>query len=294
MWCSAVLLGLALFLLLSTSAAAAECHFVLGFKTLRDLTGHNIVGECLENQHHGANGDALQQTTGGLLVWRKADNWTAFTDGYRTWINGPNGLVMRLNTERFEWEADYVPVSIATPTPTPLPTPGPEPTIVAEQDVLVSFRLESGKQATVYREGEDTLVYTFGFPGNEPELEYRGPILAEVRAVATLWDEGVGSLAELARALSKEDSSWAPWDGERHVVAQKIAEAASAHESRGFVTADTLTGLFSQSVYIFRVDGWEYSFVSTYERPINSSKHEYSEWHSVTAISPQGKKHTSY
>lgn len=182
----------------------------------------------------------------------------------------------------------------ATPTPTPLPTPGPEPTIVAERDVLVSFRLENGKQATVYREGEDTLVYTFGFPGNEPELEYRGPILAEVRAVATLWDEGVGSLAELARALAKEDSSWAPWDGERHVVAQKIAEAASGQESRGFVTADTLTGILSQSVYIFRVDGWEYSVVSTYERPINSSKHEYSEWHSVTAISPQGKKHTSY
>ena len=82
---------------------------MLGFKALRDLIGHDIVGECLENEHHGANGDALQHTTGGLLVWRKADNWTAFTDGYRTWINGPNGLVQRLNTERFEWEADYSP-----------------------------------------------------------------------------------------------------------------------------------------------------------------------------------------
>jgi len=26
-----------------------------------------------------------------VLVWRKADNRTAFTDGYRTWINGPRG-----------------------------------------------------------------------------------------------------------------------------------------------------------------------------------------------------------
>ncbi len=118
----AVLFAFALFLLLPTSVAAAECQFVLGFKTLRDLIGHEIVGECLENEHHGANGDALQQTTGGLLVWRKADNWTAFTDGYRTWINGPNGLVQRLNTERFEWEADYAPGGgIATPTPTPGP-----------------------------------------------------------------------------------------------------------------------------------------------------------------------------
>ena len=37
----------------------------------------------------------------GLLVWRKADNHTAFTDGYRTWVNGPYGLQVRLNTARF-------------------------------------------------------------------------------------------------------------------------------------------------------------------------------------------------
>ena len=108
-----ILFAFALFLLIPTSVAAAECQFVLGFKTLRDLIGPETVGECLENEHHGANGDALQQTTGGLLVWRKADNWTAFTDGYRTWINGPNGLVQRLNTERFAWEADYAPGGVA-------------------------------------------------------------------------------------------------------------------------------------------------------------------------------------
>ena len=81
-------LAFAFFLLIPTSVAAAECQFVLGFATLRDLIGHNIVGECLENEHHNEIGDSVQQTTGGLLVWRKADNWTAFTDGYRTWING--------------------------------------------------------------------------------------------------------------------------------------------------------------------------------------------------------------
>ena len=122
-------LGFALFLLLPTSVAAAECQFVLGFATLRDLIGHEIVGECLENEHHGANGDSLQQTTGGLLVWRKADNFTAFTDGYRSWINGPNGLVQRLNTERFPWEHYYAPGGgVVTPTPMPTPVPSPEPT----------------------------------------------------------------------------------------------------------------------------------------------------------------------
>ena len=102
----AAVLSLALFLLLPTSVAAADCQFVLGFKTLRDLVGHEIVGECLENEHYNEIGDSVQQTTGGLLVWRKADNWTAFTDGYRSWINGPNGLEQRLNTERFEWEVE--------------------------------------------------------------------------------------------------------------------------------------------------------------------------------------------
>ena len=104
----AAIFALAIFLLLPTSVAAAECQFVLGFKTIRDLIGHDIVGECLENQHHGANGDGLQQTTGGLMVWRKADNWTAFTDGYRSWVNGPNGLEQRLNTERFDWEVENI------------------------------------------------------------------------------------------------------------------------------------------------------------------------------------------
>lgn len=122
-----LVLGLGLALLSATSVAASvDCQFVLGFKTLRDLVGHETVGECLENEHHNANGDSVQHTTRGLLVWRKQDNWTAFTDGYRTWINGPNGLQQRLNSERFPWEYDYAPGGgIATPTPTPTPSPTP-------------------------------------------------------------------------------------------------------------------------------------------------------------------------
>lgn len=85
-------------------AAAATCQFTLGFKTLHGLVPA-VVGDCLENEHHDPlTGDALQMTTKGLLVWRKADNFTAFTDGYHTWINGPEGLQERLNSERFTWE----------------------------------------------------------------------------------------------------------------------------------------------------------------------------------------------
>jgi len=86
---------------------AESCAFALGFGSLAGMIPQQ-VGSCLENEgHNPQNGDALQHTTGGLLAWRKADNWTAFTDGYRTWINGPNGLSQRLNTQRFPWEAEY-------------------------------------------------------------------------------------------------------------------------------------------------------------------------------------------
>lgn len=106
--------GLAASLALPAAAANAQttgCQFVLGFKTLHDLDSTD-VGNCVDNQAYATNGDAQQHTTKGLMAWRKADNWTAFTDGYHTWINGPNGLQERLNTDRFPWEA-------ATPAPAP-------------------------------------------------------------------------------------------------------------------------------------------------------------------------------
>lgn len=105
------LAGLVALLLSSLSAASpvsavGNCQFVFGFKTLHD-TMPNIVGDCLTNEsHNGLTGDGLQQTTRGLLVWRKVDNSMAFTDGYHTWVNGPNGMQSRLNSQRFPWEHD--------------------------------------------------------------------------------------------------------------------------------------------------------------------------------------------
>jgi hypothetical protein len=97
-------------------AQAQNCQFVLGFATLHSLIPP-IVGSCVTNeQHNPANGDGLQLTTNGLLVWRKSDNFTAFTDGYHTWVNGPFGLQERLNSQRFFWEQnpDKLPI---IPTP---------------------------------------------------------------------------------------------------------------------------------------------------------------------------------
>ena len=59
----------------------------------------------MENeQFHPNEQEARQQTTGGLMVWRKVDNWTGFTDGLRTWIHGPEGLQSRLNSELLDWD----------------------------------------------------------------------------------------------------------------------------------------------------------------------------------------------
>ena len=81
----------------------AGCEFRFGFKALRDQIP-GVVGECIENERTEANGDTTQRTTNGQLTWRKADNVTAFTDGNRTWLVGPEGLQDRLNSERFAWE----------------------------------------------------------------------------------------------------------------------------------------------------------------------------------------------
>lgn len=87
-------------------ARAGGCQFVLGFASVDGMIP-TVVGRCLEDERHDtASGDAVQRTSGGLLVWRKADNWTAFTDGFRTWVLGPVGLLERLNTQRFSFEAN--------------------------------------------------------------------------------------------------------------------------------------------------------------------------------------------
>ena len=84
---------------------AQDCAFQLGFKALHDLIP-DVVGDCLDNEQHSpATGITQQATSNGQLIWRKADNWTGFTDGQHTWINGPEGLQQRLNTERLPWEA---------------------------------------------------------------------------------------------------------------------------------------------------------------------------------------------
>ncbi|MGI5834969.1 MAG: hypothetical protein ACOX87_00575, partial [Chloroflexota bacterium] len=106
----ALVVGFTLALTGVALAHTTKPEFKLGFKALADMIPE-IVGQPLENEHYGPNGDSLQQTSTGLMVWRKADNWTAFTNGSRTWINGPEGLQDRDNNDRFPWEADGGPAA---------------------------------------------------------------------------------------------------------------------------------------------------------------------------------------
>ncbi len=159
------------------AAQGQDCQFVLGFATLRDLVGPEIVGDCLEDQRFTAAGDAEQHTTRGLLVWRRADNWTAFTDGYWTWINGPEGLARRLNTERFAWEADASDSSAAAP---PEPSPAPAPSQVAS--VQHPPRPAGLPQAQVVRviDGDTVDVAVDVLPGQTVRLRLIGIDTPEV------------------------------------------------------------------------------------------------------------------
>ena len=111
-WVGALILALALLtgvvgvgVIAPGTAHAQGCDYRLGFKAIHDQIP-NIVGACKTDEKYDERGNSLQETANGLMEWRKADNFTAFTDGYRTWVNGPCGIEQRLNTQRFPWEAN--------------------------------------------------------------------------------------------------------------------------------------------------------------------------------------------
>ncbi len=100
----AIILGLWMLPAAQAAPAEAGCVFGPGFQTLHD-TIPLVVGGCTGNETRAeATGDVTQTTTNGLLLWRVADNWTAFTDGVTVWINGPCGLQQRPIAARFPWE----------------------------------------------------------------------------------------------------------------------------------------------------------------------------------------------
>jgi len=106
--------------------AAPSCQFASGFASLAQQIPQTVA-TCLAQPSINAKGDWSQATSAGLLVWRRADNWTGFTDGSRTWVAGPYGLQVRNNDEIFEWE----PIPAA-----PDPDPNAPPPAVVEDPLV--------------------------------------------------------------------------------------------------------------------------------------------------------------
>ncbi len=131
-----VVVAIALVLMAVGAPAHAQnlnCQYVLGFAAIYNQIP-DIVGPCRSNESYDANGNSNQYTANGMMQWRKADNFTAFTDGYRSWVNGPCGVEMRLNTQRFPWESNLerMPVvasACGSPVPPPPPPVRPQPPI---------------------------------------------------------------------------------------------------------------------------------------------------------------------
>lgn len=97
------------------------CRFQFGFAHLAQLIPTQ-VGTCLDDESNNpAQGNDLQHTSTGLLVWRKADNVSAFTNGQWTWLLGPDGLAQRPNNQRFAWEPNPQKLTIAAPAGPLLP-----------------------------------------------------------------------------------------------------------------------------------------------------------------------------
>lgn len=163
-----------------------------------------------------------------------------------------------------------------------LPTCEPiQPT--EDKEIIVSFLLEeNGKEVTIYQESENMLFYTYGVPNEEPEWEYRGPILARIIATATSWGEDVESLTALSLALTDAGSRWTTWEADPYnIIAEAIAKVSHSHESHGFICVSAATGMVSRSVYIFRTSGWECA--------VSFTKGSFSDFHSITLLSPGGK-----
>jgi hypothetical protein len=101
-----------------------------------------VVGQCLLNPTSDpSTGDIGQVTTNGELLMRGSDGIAQFTDatnGYLTWVAGPDGVVSRSQDERFEWEAP-----LASPADA-----GPAQTIDNENDNLNASELANTNTVT--------------------------------------------------------------------------------------------------------------------------------------------------
>ena len=97
-------------------SSLAACAIIPQAVRLENSLDRRTIGSCTAAPITAPNGDIVQPTTAGLIVVRSLDGRAAFTDGVRTWIDGPSGVQRRMNGDRFSWESatrDVVPDVVA-------------------------------------------------------------------------------------------------------------------------------------------------------------------------------------
>lgn len=195
------ILAVCVLMLPAAPVRAAACHFALGFATLHDLLPVQ-VGQCIDDASYTANGDAVQHTTGGLLVWKKPApgglQWTAFTDGYRTWVNGPFGLQERLNSRRFSWEAGGTPAATSMPS-------APEPARSLDAGIVITpigakvLAIAANATVLTWVRNENTLPTTAYLATSLTDAS--GHVIGQATGVAQDIQPGATKMAVLTSAL---------------------------------------------------------------------------------------------
>ena len=216
-------------------ALAQNCAFQLGFKALHDLIP-DAVGECLDNeQHNPATGITQQSTTNGQLTWRKADNWTGFSDGQRTWINGPQGLQQRLNSERLPWEA-ATPASVETQRLTldQLRNAEYHLPLLGDEDTPIQFT--NGQGQFVFGEGATERVHAGLVNDTVAFGDLDGDAIADAVAVVYISSGGSGTFIYLVALLDRDG---APIQAAHAFLGDRVA-VESLTISSGEIVAATL------------------------------------------------------
>lgn len=182
---------------------AQDCAFQLGFKALRDLIP-DVVGDCLEDEQHDPEaGVTRQTTTNGQLIWRKADNWTGFTDGEQTWINGPEGLQQRLNTERFDWEASAAaPMATQRLTLEQLRNAEFQLPLRGDEDMPIQFT--DGEGHVAFGEGATERVYAGIVDDRVAFGDLDGDGIADAVAVVFISGGGSGTFIHLVAVVDRD------------------------------------------------------------------------------------------
>ena len=215
---------------------AQDCSFQLGFKALRDLIP-DVVGDCLENeQHDPETGVTRQATTNGKLTWRKADNWTGFTDGERTWINGPEGLRQRLNSERFDWEAPMA-SAMTTQRLTLEQLRNAEYQLPLLGEENTPIQLEDGEGSIAYGEGATERDYAGIDNGTVAFGDLDGDGIADAAVVLFTSGGGSGTFKYLVAVLDRDGE---PEQAARVYLGDR-APVRSLRITSGRIVAETVT-----------------------------------------------------